>query len=131
FVFRLQTVGGFGGKSDQLNAYNVFVGDPGYFEHDFARYDAATRASVTQSVDTYLRGSPRVSLSIVPRGQLSLAIPNSTNAGVSRRSTDPACRRQALLVPSRCRPSSGRSFRTDCASGRSAIRMSPCFPWSS
>ena len=29
FVFRLQTVGGFGGKSDQLNAYNVFLGDPG------------------------------------------------------------------------------------------------------
>ena len=29
FVFRLQTVGGFGGKSDQLNAYNMFVGDPG------------------------------------------------------------------------------------------------------
>ena len=32
FVFRLQTVGGFGGKSDQLNAYNVFVGDPAYFD---------------------------------------------------------------------------------------------------
>ena len=30
FVFRLQTVGGFGGKSDQLNAYNTFVGDPAY-----------------------------------------------------------------------------------------------------
>ena len=25
FVYRLQTVGGFGGKSDQLNAYNVFL----------------------------------------------------------------------------------------------------------
>ena len=29
FMFRLQTVGGFGGKSDQLNAYNMFLGDPG------------------------------------------------------------------------------------------------------
>ena len=29
FLYRLQTVGGFGGKSDQLNAYNVFCGDPG------------------------------------------------------------------------------------------------------
>ena len=28
FVFRLQTVGGFGGKSDQLNAYNVFLRRP-------------------------------------------------------------------------------------------------------
>src|SRR5207244_1817399 len=38
FVFRLQTVGGFGGKSDQLNAYNVLVGDAGYFDRDLARY---------------------------------------------------------------------------------------------
>ena len=31
FTFRLQTVGGFGGKSDQLNAYNVFVGDAEFY----------------------------------------------------------------------------------------------------
>ena len=30
FAYRLQTVGGFGGRSDQLNAYNVYVDDPGY-----------------------------------------------------------------------------------------------------
>ena len=29
FIYRLQTVGGFGGKSDQLNAYNVLQGRPG------------------------------------------------------------------------------------------------------
>src|SRR5207253_7139233 len=34
FMFRLQTVGGFGGKSDQLNAYNVFLRDPAYFDRD-------------------------------------------------------------------------------------------------
>ena len=28
FLHRLQTVGGFGGKSDQLNAYNVYLGTP-------------------------------------------------------------------------------------------------------
>jgi hypothetical protein len=28
FVYRLQTLGGFGGKADQLNAYSVFVNDP-------------------------------------------------------------------------------------------------------
>jgi zinc protease len=83
FVFRLQTVGGFGGKSDQLNAYNVFVGDPGYFERDRARYQAVTPASLRQAVDTYLQRTPRVSLSIVPRGRHSLAVPDSTPAGVS------------------------------------------------
>ncbi len=29
FTYRLQTIGGFGGKSDQLNAYNTYVDDPG------------------------------------------------------------------------------------------------------
>ena len=43
FVYRLQTVGGFGGKSDQLNAYNVWCGDPGYFARDFDRYRRVTR----------------------------------------------------------------------------------------
>ena len=43
FLYRLQTVGGFGGKSDQLNAYNVFCGDPAYFSQDLTRYTSATR----------------------------------------------------------------------------------------
>jgi len=42
FIFRLQSVGGFGGKSDQLNAYNVLVGDPAYFDKDLARYYAVS-----------------------------------------------------------------------------------------
>src|SRR6185295_12156082 len=46
FMYRLQTVGGFGGKSDQLNAYNVFKQDPGYFGRDLARYQGATAGSV-------------------------------------------------------------------------------------
>ena len=83
FVFRLQTVGGFGGKSDQLNAYNVFVGDPGYFEQDLGRYQAVTSASLQQAADTYLRQARRVSLSVIPRGRPQLAIPDSSPAVVT------------------------------------------------
>src|SRR5262249_41207503 len=54
FIFRLQTVGGFGGKSDQLNAYNVFVGAPDYFEQDLGRYLRATSASVRDATARYL-----------------------------------------------------------------------------
>ena len=46
FVLRLQTVGGFGGKSDQLNAYNILLGEPDYFERDLARYQQVTAASL-------------------------------------------------------------------------------------
>ena len=83
FMFRLQTVGGFGGKSDQLNAYNVFMGDPAYFDRDLARYNGATAASVRQAAETYLQPSRRVTLSVVPRGRIELAIPDSISAKVS------------------------------------------------
>src|SRR6185436_13925374 len=49
FVFRLQTVGGFGGKSDQLNAYNVFMGDPAYFDRDLERYQVVTAESLRRA----------------------------------------------------------------------------------
>ena len=54
FMLRLQTVGGFGGKSDQLNAYNVFLGDPAYFDRDLARYQDVTAASLKEAVARYL-----------------------------------------------------------------------------
>ena len=83
FVFRLQTVGGFGGKSDQLNAYNVFLGDAGYFDRDLARYGAATRDSVTRAIARYVATAPRVTLSVVPRGRPELAVAGSQTAVVS------------------------------------------------
>ena len=83
FMFRLQTVGGFGGKSDQLNAYNVFLKDPAYFPKDLERYQVCTKASLQAVVNRYLDPARRVTLSIVPHGRTSLAAPGSTTAVVS------------------------------------------------
>ena len=83
FMYRLQTVGGFGGKSDQLNAYNVFRGDPDFFANDLARYQRATRESVRAAARKYLAFDRRVLLSIVPRGQMALALPGSDPVSVS------------------------------------------------
>ncbi|MBI2832961.1 MAG: insulinase family protein [Acidobacteria bacterium] len=77
FTYRLQHVGGFGGKSDQLNAYNVFLGDPGSFGRDLARYLAATRESIRATAAEWLRRDRRVALSIVPRTQMNLAVAGS------------------------------------------------------
>jgi zinc protease len=82
FVFRLQTVGGFGGKSDQLNAYNVFLDDPNYFDRDLQRYQAVTRESLQASAG-YLDPRARVTLSIVPRDRVALAAPDSTPVHVT------------------------------------------------
>jgi len=83
FMYRLQTVGGFGGKSDQLNAYNVLRGDPGFFTADLDRYRRATRASVRSAVQQYLRHDARVLLSVIPRGQTALALAGSESVSVS------------------------------------------------
>jgi zinc protease len=83
FVYRLQSVGGFGGKSDQLNAYNVFVDDPGFFDDDLARYRAVTPATMSDAVSRWLVGAPRVALSLVPRGHRELALPGATEVAVS------------------------------------------------
>jgi zinc protease len=83
FVFRLQTVGGFGGKSDQLNAYNVFIGDPAFFDRDLERYYSVTAASLRLEVERWLDPANRVTLSVVPRNRPELAIPDSTPAVVS------------------------------------------------
>jgi zinc protease len=83
FLFRLQTVGGFGGKSDQLNAYNTFLGDPGYFARDLERYRSATPARLKDAAAAHLKPAGRVVLSVVPRGRLALALAGSQPVAVS------------------------------------------------
>ena len=82
FLYRLQTVGGFGGKSDQLNAYNVFRQDPGFFGTDLARYRNATARSMQAAARRHLRPD-RVILSVVPRGQSAAALAGSEPVAVS------------------------------------------------
>ena len=83
FLYRLQTVGGFGGKSDQLNAYNVFRGDPAYFTRDVDRYREATLETVRTAAARLLRFDARVILSIVPHGRQELALAGSEPIAVS------------------------------------------------
>jgi zinc protease len=83
FIYRLQTVGGFGGKSDQLNAYNVFLKDPGFFSRDLARYHDVTAESLRDAVRRYLANSNRVALSVVPKGKTVFALPGSIPSTVS------------------------------------------------
>ena len=66
---RLRTVeriGGFGGKADLLNNYQVFLGDPGYLPRDIARYRAVTPQSVQDFARKYLVPDRRIELDVVP-----------------------------------------------------------------
>jgi zinc protease len=83
FMARLQTLGGFGGKADQLNAYNVYMGTPGWFEQDLQRYLDLTIADVRDAVARWLNPELATHLSIVPQGQRELALTDSVDAVVT------------------------------------------------
>jgi zinc protease len=77
FIYRLQTIGGFGGKGDQLNAYNTYVDDPGFFDRDRQRYLDVTSRGAAAAMSRWLVSAPSVSLSIVPNGRRDLALPDA------------------------------------------------------
>ena len=74
FFDRLERVGGFGGKADQLNAYYFRTGNPDYYEEDLARYRALEPADVRAAATSFL-GPGRVLISVVPEGKKELAVP--------------------------------------------------------
>ena len=73
FLDRLEQIGGFGGKADQLNAYNIRTGNPDYFAEDIARYRAIDPSDIQSAVVAYLKPDARVVLSVVPQGKTELA----------------------------------------------------------
>ena len=60
FITGLERIGGFGGKSDRLNQYNTYLGNPDMFDADFARYRSATAESVRAAVDRWLNTRNRL-----------------------------------------------------------------------
>ncbi|MEO8678165.1 MAG: pitrilysin family protein [Vicinamibacterales bacterium] len=66
FYRRMERVGSFGGKADQLNAYYTATGNPDSFAMDLARYRAVTAADIQAAVAKYLPKDRRVELSVVP-----------------------------------------------------------------
>jgi zinc protease len=66
FYNRMERVGGFGGKADQLNGYFTYTGDPDYFAEDLARYMSLGPADVQRALQTWLPPDRRLELTVVP-----------------------------------------------------------------
>jgi zinc protease len=66
FINGLERIGGFGGKSDLLNQYNTFLGDPGKFDEDLARHRNVTIDDIKNAVDQYLNTKNRVLIRFKP-----------------------------------------------------------------
>jgi zinc protease len=66
FYGRMETVGGFGGKADQLNGYWFQAGDPDFFNEDLARYLSLQPTDIQAAVRKWLLPDRRLELSVVP-----------------------------------------------------------------
>src|SRR5712691_10485909 len=66
FFNRMERVGGFGGKADQLNAYFTYTGDPDWFNEDLARYRVISVNDVSAAAAQFLPLDKRVELIVEP-----------------------------------------------------------------
>ena len=69
FYRRMERVGGFGGKADQLNSYFVAGGGPDYFAEDLARYTSLSPSDVQAAIIDWLPPDRRVELVVLPEGK--------------------------------------------------------------
>jgi zinc protease len=66
FFSRMERVGGYRGKAEQLNAYYTTTGDPDWFNEDLARYRAISPSDVRAAAEAFLPADRRVELTVVP-----------------------------------------------------------------
>ena len=69
FFNRMERVGGFGGKADQLNGYFTATGDPDYFNEDLGRYRALAPSDIRAAALKFLPKGARVELTVLPEGE--------------------------------------------------------------
>jgi zinc protease len=66
FYNRMERVGGFAGKADQLNAYFTDTGDPDWFNEDLSRYRALSPSDIRAAAVQFLPPGARVELTVEP-----------------------------------------------------------------
>jgi zinc protease len=67
FYDRMERVGGFGGKADQLNAYYTETGNPDWFNEDLGRYRALSPSDIRAAAVSFLPRDRRVELTVMPQ----------------------------------------------------------------
>ena len=90
-IRQLEKIGGFGGKADQLNYYNVMKRDPEFINLDIERYKKITAEQISNVAK--ILNENRVSLSILPKQNLTISTP------VSDRTMMPKTQSRIEFVP--------------------------------
>ena len=79
FYNRMESVGGFNGKGNQLNAYYTATGNPDYFNEDLSRYRALSARDVQAAAAFWLPAGRRVELTVQPMKTAQAAQPGKDN----------------------------------------------------
>ena len=66
FYNRMESVGGFSGKGNQLNTYYTATGNPDYFNEDLSRYRALSARDIQAAAAFWLPAGRRVELTVEP-----------------------------------------------------------------
>jgi zinc protease len=66
FYSRMERLGGYSGKANQLNAYYTATGNPDWFGEDLARYRALSPSDIKAAAARFLPRDRRVELTVVP-----------------------------------------------------------------
>src|SRR5262245_2593916 len=66
FYDRMERLGGFGGKADQINSYFSETGDPDWFNEDLSRYRALSPPDIRAAAAEFLPLDRRVELIVEP-----------------------------------------------------------------
>ena len=101
-VFQFERFGGFGGRADQLNYYNIMADDAGFINQDIDRYIGVTLDDLARAARTL--ADARVRLAVHPEEQRT-TVPSPVD-----RSTTPAAAPQPVFtapVPNRAKLGNG------------------------
>ena len=101
-VMQLERFGGFGGRADQLNYYNLLAGDPGYLNTDIDRYMRVGPEDVRKAAAAL--GGNHVRLAVQPEGSRSSAPTSIDRSAAPRPAATP---RFSPPVPRRAKLDNG------------------------
>ena len=102
-VRQLERIGGFGGRADQLNYYNIHGGDPGLINSDIERYLRVKADDVVRVANSAL-GGDRVRLAVLPEEPVSASTSSLDRSSMPAGSAVPS---YTPPVPQRERLSNG------------------------
>ena len=69
-ISQLEHIGGFGGRADQLNHYNIFTNDPNTINTDLQRYTSVTPQDIQKATKSTI-GNNRVVMKVLPKPNLA------------------------------------------------------------